>query len=843
MVKLSYSNSSDQYDQKVFRETLGTFGTTTIPGGDQLQELQTKVRQGVKHVELHLASGGKGQFNAKDTPDKYGQEQRRTIMQLAKLNNQSLSVHATFDVTSFSGITQGGFDQSQRLNSIKEIDETLSFAAATAKGGAVVMHMQGDAISNDKSELNLSKKYIDWLKENRPDEFKRINEEYFDANPLNRKFINNPLTEIEVKEEYEKLKGTDKYNQFEKDAKTSNRDAWELYYMDKNIQKQKLSPDRSPLVLVGDKIEQTARQQDFLNLDYFNNTNKLTSQEKKNLQTLGISVDHFNIEDMQKAQAIFSNGFPDEYSKEISPAEYNNLKNKLLVTYESVLKENYNLQAQADKEFHKKLLDFQIKMMGFQKDDLDTNYIVNEEYLEQIKGLTNKERVLAKEISIAKNNGDNNRLKELRQELNGGELSDTQKKEMEELQKKFQNPNLSDLEKENIQKRAEEIQMSAYGIQMQKNQLMQKVGQVEYQKLEKYDEMTAQINDNVKKLKEQKDEVKAVTDEILDKNTSALAHLGLKAMKYQLDLKDKSKTASVQVKKLASEIQNLKDKYEKSFDYDEKNKINFEIQKLKSAQSKVVGMSDYSDIDMLENPLYIAPENMLPGMGSITSIEEFKAALRMGQLDFADRILGNESEYKEIKKRYEKETGIKIKTKEDAMKLAKRHVAGTFDNAHAAGWLKHFKSEKGESEEHKIDRFNNWLNTQAEDMVKEGLVKHIHFNDSMGKDDDHNMLGTGVLDIHDLRDRLRRAGVKEALIVEAGGRSGHLNNAFDMFNPALQNSNPQYKLQSNVSDWISVNNTYNNRLQYSHYGMNYNTFKHQPQQGQFRGEWSNTDFF
>ena len=61
MAKHSQSSDYDQHDSKVFKETLGTFGTTTKPGGNQLQELQAKVRQGVKHVELHLGSSGKGE--------------------------------------------------------------------------------------------------------------------------------------------------------------------------------------------------------------------------------------------------------------------------------------------------------------------------------------------------------------------------------------------------------------------------------------------------------------------------------------------------------------------------------------------------------------------------------------------------------------------------------------------------------------------------------------------------------------------------------------------------------------------------------------------------------------
>ena len=60
-----------------------------------------------------------------------------------------------------------------------------------------------------------------------------------------------------------------------------------------------------------------------------------------------------------------------------------------------------------------------------------------------------------------------------------------------------------------------------------------------------------------------------------------------------------------------------------------------------------------------------------------------------------------------------------VDTQEKAVELAKRHIGGTFDNAHAAVWLKHFKKEDGESEEHRIDRFNKWLNNQATEMYKD----------------------------------------------------------------------------------------------------------------------------
>jgi hypothetical protein len=248
---------------------------------------------------------------------------------------------------------------------------------------------------------------------------------------------------------------------------------------------------------------------------------------------------------------------------------------------------------------------------------------------------------------------------------------------------------------------------------------------------------------------------------------------------------------------------------------------------------------------------------MLPGYGSLTSLEEYKGVIRMAWEDFAQRILSSEKEYVALKEKYEKETGIKIDSKEKALELAKRHLGGTFDNAHAGAWLKHFKKEEGETDEHRIQRFNTWLNSQAEEMTKEGIVKHFHFNDTQGKDDDHNLLGQGILDIHDLRERLRKAGVKEPLIVEAGGRGAnavlHLSNAFDIFSPSLMNSSSftskeGYAVNTNpvgsgVSDWVSTRRLYENRVSNQLYGFTYNTFKSAPPQNKnFAGKWSGRGF-
>ncbi len=435
------------------------------------------------------------------------------------------------------------------------------------------------------------------------------------------------------------------------------------------------------------------------------------------------------------------------------------------------------------------------------------------------------------------------------------ELEDENKRVVNSLDKVSGNSDLDlatrDVIKQDISVRNNQIQQLIQGV----------IGYSEYQELAKYDETISQLNKQISQLEERKGNVKSLTDESFKKNTTAMAHLATKALRYQLNLKEKSKSALEKKEEINSRVQELQKQYDLEKDVSKQNQIHTQIQKERYKLKQIVGLKDYDDIDLIDRPLYLAPENMLPGYGSLTSMEEFKATMRMSQEEFAKKILSDELEYKKLREDYQKETGIEIKTHEDAIKLAKRHLAGTFDNAHAAVWLKHFRKEEGESEEHRIDRFNNWLNTQAEDMYKEGLIRHVHFNDTSGKDDDHNLLGQGILDIHDLRERLRKAGMKEALIVEAGGRGAnnvlHLQNAWDIFNPSLfadhnstggtgyklQSENPQFVGGTNVSDWMSVKRDYQNRPQYSQYGLGYTAFgPKQPQQGQPRGSWSGQSF-
>ncbi|NQZ84517.1 MAG: hypothetical protein HRU03_02265 [Nanoarchaeales archaeon] len=839
-----------QFDSKRFKETLGSFGTTTNPmGGNQLAQLQTAIRQGVKHVELHLSNAGKGQFGTSDVPDKYGFEQRRTIMQLAKLNEQTLSVHGTFNINTFSGLSQGGFNEVQRAGNIKEIDETLKFAAETAKSGAVVFHLHETGLPpTAPGELNLPEWYLKKLQKEKPDEYKNLMDKYFTRDELDRQFVDNPDLESELKVNFDNLSNI-KRSELKENFDVSN---WKEYFEYNRLEQMKLEQDGTPLVVVGNSLTKASRGQDVLNLQGLKD---LTNSEITYLKSQGIETnyDDLSVDDFQKIQSKFSNGRPTDISKE----DYKNLKRKLLLDYSDVLKDNLGMKSKADKEFFQKSMQMQIEVAKLQKKDFANLKTIFSEELIQIQDLNKKEANIAKQIQVAEKAQDKGKILELRKQLTGGELSLADQQEVADIQQKAQSGGQPS---EDEITRYREIMKKSSGVTREKLELMSAVGQLEYQKLEKYDEYTSQFNEQIKKATQQKQNAKVLTDEIFEKNASAMGHLGLKALRYQLDLKKKADVSKEKLAGFNEKIAKAEIDLNNEADATKRSKLNNTVQKLKYDRRLVYGTSDYADIDVEKNPLYLAPENIMAGYGYMDSLEEYKGVIRTSWDEFATKLLSNESSYKQIKEDYEKETGKKIVTKADAIAVAKNHIGGTFDNAHAGVWMKYFKREDGESEEHRIDRFNIWLNNEAESMAKEGIIKHIHFNDTQGKDDDHNLLGSGVLDLFDFKEKMRGAGIKEALIVEAGGRGTgvmmHVLNAFDIFNPGLgsqivemqaaNSHRPGYGISAGVSpsDWVTSVSNYENRPQFTNYGMNPQSFQGQarPQQGQKAGGWSGTGF-
>jgi len=137
MVK--FSNDYNHTFDKTYSPA--NIGISTPPMRDQIESLKARIFQGASKIELGFlgkekGSAGQGQY----TPEVYGMHEREALKLMAKVNDVTLSTHATPSMQGFAGITDKGFNEEQANKSLIEIKRTIDFAADVASGGPVVLH-------------------------------------------------------------------------------------------------------------------------------------------------------------------------------------------------------------------------------------------------------------------------------------------------------------------------------------------------------------------------------------------------------------------------------------------------------------------------------------------------------------------------------------------------------------------------------------------------------------------------------------------------------------------------------------------------------------------------------
>ena len=110
--------------------------------GDPWTSIKTAVTAGASHVELGFMGMQKGSLSSPTsvTPEIIGKTKREDIRQFAKINNVTLSTHASANVMGFAGLREDRFDDNAAAQAVYEVKRAIDFAADTAEGGAVVVH-------------------------------------------------------------------------------------------------------------------------------------------------------------------------------------------------------------------------------------------------------------------------------------------------------------------------------------------------------------------------------------------------------------------------------------------------------------------------------------------------------------------------------------------------------------------------------------------------------------------------------------------------------------------------------------------------------------------------------
>ena len=107
-------------------------------------------------------------------------------------------------------------------------------------------------------------------------------------------------------------------------------------------------------------------------------------------------------------------------------------------------------------------------------------------------------------------------------------------------------------------------------------------------------------------------------------------------------------------------------------------------------------------------------------------------------------------------------------SKEEAEKLAERHIKATIDTGHINLWRKYWQDDPRLTKEQNDANFNKWAIKSIESLAKEGMVGNVHLADNYGYHDDHLSPGQGNSPVKDIVNVLKKYGYDKAYTVEPG---------------------------------------------------------------------------
>jgi|TARA_B100001971_G_scaffold149657_1_gene138730 hypothetical protein len=106
--------------------------------------------------------------------------------------------------------------------------------------------------------------------------------------------------------------------------------------------------------------------------------------------------------------------------------------------------------------------------------------------------------------------------------------------------------------------------------------------------------------------------------------------------------------------------------------------------------------------------------------------------------------------------------------KEEAEKIAERHIKATLDTGHLNMWKKFWQDDPKLNREQNDGKFKQWYLNQVESLAKENMVGNVHLADNFGYQDDHLSPGQGNAPIKEAVAILKKHGYDRALTVEPG---------------------------------------------------------------------------
>jgi hypothetical protein len=107
-------------------------------------------------------------------------------------------------------------------------------------------------------------------------------------------------------------------------------------------------------------------------------------------------------------------------------------------------------------------------------------------------------------------------------------------------------------------------------------------------------------------------------------------------------------------------------------------------------------------------------------------------------------------------------------SREEAEKIAERHIKATLDTGHLNMWKKYWQDAPELTREQNDAKFKEWYLKQVESLAKENMVGNVHLADNFGYQDEHLSPGQGNAPIKEAIAILKKHGYDKALTVEPG---------------------------------------------------------------------------
>ena len=169
------------------------------------------------------------------------------------------------------------------------------------------------------------------------------------------------------------------------------------------------------------------------------------------------------------------------------------------------------------------------------------------------------------------------------------------------------------------------------------------------------------------------------------------------------------------------------------------------------AEAGIMAMKESKQNPHAKRDIFVAPENIFTEQyGShpdelidivTRSRKKMVEYLTEKQIEDPHARIDSEGSLKKVENPYYNPN----MSKEEAEKMAERHIKATLDTEHLAMWRKKFQPKPGETLDQTNKRFIGWWEDQIKKLGDSGIIGHVHMVDSMDGSHGHIPAGQGNL--------------------------------------------------------------------------------------------------